>query len=128
AAIVGGIGTLYGPILGVIAVFAWPYLVPRANTIAVRSFTSGILLLVTLLFFPGGLAGLLQDLRRRLIDRLSAPDPAVLAPESGALGPDSGARTRVRAAPAPARSLEAAELSVKFGGVTALDDVSIHVE
>ncbi|MBV9253208.1 MAG: ABC transporter permease, partial [Actinobacteria bacterium] len=121
AAIVGGIGTLYGPILGVIAVFAWPYLVPNANTIAIRSFTSGVLLLVTLLFFPGGLAGLLQDLRQRLVRRLSPAEPPLLAPESEPIAPESGARTKgvaVRPTPAAAaRSLEASDVSISFGGI-----------
>src|SRR2546423_563087 len=70
--IVGGLGTLYGPILGTIAVFAWPYLIPDANTLPVRAFTSGILVLATLLFAPGGLAALIQRTKRRAIDGLAS--------------------------------------------------------
>src|SRR5207248_159260 len=73
--IVGGIGTLYGPILGTIAVFAWPYLVPDANTLPVRAFTSGILVLATLLFAPGGISSLLQAARRGAIRRIAARAP-----------------------------------------------------
>ena len=69
--IVGGLGTLHGPILGTIAVFGWPYLVSGANTLPVRSFTSGALLLVTLLFVPGGLASLLERGRRAVVAALA---------------------------------------------------------
>ena len=92
AAIVGGIGTLYGPILGVIAVFAWPYLVPGANTIAVRSFTSGALLLVTLLFFPGGLA---SSCRAARMGGGACREPVATAePTNRRVGPSGGARRR----------------------------------
>src|SRR5581483_11041084 len=139
AAIVGGIGTLYGPILGVIAVFAWPYLVPNANTLAIRSFTSGALLLVTLLFFPGGLAGLVQDVRQWLIKRLtsgtSAAEDVPQEVEPGGWGP-SGVPAGVSAGRSPERtnetagprSLEATDISISFGGIDALDAVSLHVE
>jgi ABC-type branched-subunit amino acid transport system ATPase component/ABC-type branched-subunit amino acid transport system permease subunit len=108
--IVGGMGTLHGPVLGAFAVFAWPYLVPEANTLAVRSFTSGLLLLVVLLFLPGGIAGLLASARRRLWEGLAetAPEPFV---------PDE-----------EARPLDVQGVSVSFGGIEALRDVSIHVE
>ncbi|MBV8985471.1 MAG: ATP-binding cassette domain-containing protein, partial [Acidimicrobiia bacterium] len=110
AAIVGGLATLYGPILGVIAVFAWPYLVPGANTPAVRALTSGVLLLVTLMFLPGGLAGMVDRIRRWIVDKLAAalPEP-VLKPR------DDGDPLVVERA------------TVQFGGITAVDDVSITV-
>lgn len=157
-AIVGGIGTLYGPIMGTIAVFAWPYLVPDANTLPIRSFTSGILVLLTLLFFPGGLASVVQTTRRRFVDALAARAPALVegGPEGrirrrrgrarrgrvwwvggGAGFEPSGPASNAREAPPGARSfapkegarpLEATGVSLSFGGIRAVHDVSVHVE
>ena len=108
-AIVGGLGTLHGPILGTIAVFAWPFLVPDANTLAIRSLTSGGLLLVTLLFLPGGLASLLEKLRLRIVALVAerAPEPFARREE--------------------ADPLVAEGITVRFGGITALDGVDLVV-
>lgn len=109
--IVGGLGTLQGPIFGAIAVFAWPYLVHDANTPVIRALTSGLLLLLTLIFVPGGLASLLDRVRvafARLVDGI-VPDVQ--------FGPDPGSRP-----------LQATGVSVSFGGIRALQDVTVHVE
>ena len=110
AAIVGGLGYLYGPVLGVIAVFAWPYLVPQANTPAVRALTSGVLLLITLMFFPGGFAGIVERVRQWLVNKL-----AVVLPEAPL-------RRRDDVDP-----LIVEGVTVTFGGITAVDDVSLTV-
>jgi ABC-type branched-subunit amino acid transport system ATPase component len=120
-AIVGGMGTLHGPILGTIAVFAWPYLVPGANTLAIRSFTSGALLLVTLLFFPGGLASLLDRVRAR---RGEPAEDAEVRRESGDMSPVSLPQTEVGSG----RVLDVVDVAIAFGGIQAVDGVSIHVE
>lgn len=108
--IVGGIGTLHGPILGTIAVFAWPYLVPDANTLPVRSFTSGLLLLVVLLFAPGGIASLLGSVQRRLLDLLAETAPEPFQPDESA------------------PPLAATGITLSFGGIRAVNDVSLTVE
>ncbi|HEX9684136.1 MAG TPA: branched-chain amino acid ABC transporter permease/ATP-binding protein [Acidimicrobiales bacterium] len=109
--VVGGLGTLHGPILGTIAVFAWPYLVPDANTPAIRALTSGLLLLITLLFFPGGLAAVLTKAKDRVLNLLDRTMPEVdFAPVAGS------------------RPLEVTDVSIAFGGIHALDGVSLHVE
>jgi ABC-type branched-subunit amino acid transport system ATPase component/ABC-type branched-subunit amino acid transport system permease subunit len=123
-AIVGGLGTLHGPILGTIAVFAWPYLVPGANTLAIRSFTSGALLLVTLLFFPGGLASLLDRVRSRRgqpvegheVRRETDALASVSLPQTAGEGGGGG------------RALDVVDVSIAFGGIQAVDGASIHVD
>ena len=170
-AIVGGIGTLYGPILGTIAVFAWPYLVPDANTLPIRTFTSGILVLITLLFFPGGLASLVKAARQWLIRKLEAgpgsrtgavaeraqragtsehrseaeersamgraaapsPQPPKAAHDGvggGAASERPGPATTPGAFPAvaEAQSLIVTDVSISFGGIRAVQDVSLHVD
>jgi ABC-type branched-subunit amino acid transport system ATPase component/ABC-type branched-subunit amino acid transport system permease subunit len=129
-AIVGGLGTLYGPILGTIAVFAWPYLVPGANTLAVRSFTSGALLLVTLLFFPGGLASVLERVRGWLARRFADPSEAAPALRDEIVSTPAVDVSTDRALPArtDVRPLEVVKVSVSFGGIRAVDGASLHVE
>ena len=109
-AVVGGIRTIHGPVLGTLAVWAWPLLVPGQNTIVVRTLCSGILLLVVLLFEPAGLAGSLVRVRRRFLGWLERGLPA--AP----FGPDLAAPPLV-----------ATGVRKAFGGLVAVDDASITV-
>ncbi len=127
--IVGGLGTLHGPLLGTIAVFGWPYLVSGANTVPVRSFTSGALLLLTLLFVPGGLASLLERARRAVVavqagaGRPAAPEDA----EVEVLVPSAAAAVNVARAPRAVDPLVASGVTVRFAGITALDGVDLEV-
>jgi ABC-type branched-subunit amino acid transport system ATPase component/ABC-type branched-subunit amino acid transport system permease subunit len=108
-AIVGGVNRAHGPILGAFAVFAWPYLVPGANSLAVRLICSGLLLMVVLLFLPEGLVGLLDRLRFRLLERFAAglPEPFTIDD----------------AAPA----LVVQQLAIAFDGPNVLDGIDIDV-
>jgi ABC-type branched-subunit amino acid transport system ATPase component len=109
-AIVGGVGRLHGPILGALAVFALPYLPDGWNTAPVRALSSGVLLLVILLFLPGGLASLLDRARLaalRWIERGLPEQP--FAPVDGA------------------DPIVVTDLSVSFGGLKAVDEASLRV-
>ncbi|HVV35136.1 MAG TPA: branched-chain amino acid ABC transporter permease/ATP-binding protein [Acidimicrobiales bacterium] len=125
-AVVGGLGTLQGPILGTIAVFAWPFLVPGANTLAVRSFTSGALLLVTLLFFPGGLASVFERARRAAVSRWLADGGDESAAES-ALRSVQGPAAAPVAVPSERGALSVRGVSVAFGGIRAVAGVDLDV-
>ncbi len=108
--IVGGLGTLNGPILGAFLVFGVPYLISYFDTPGYRAFFSGALLLNVLLFLPGGLAALVETVRTRLLRALETGLP------ERPFGPVPGA--------AP---LVVEDVSIHFGGIQALAGVSLHV-
>ncbi len=125
-AVIGGLGSIAGPVLGAL----WTRGLPAwfGNTEQVRLLTSGIGFLILLLYFPGGLMQIVYTLRdgalswadRRLGDR--GPAKAVPAIE--------------KKVPArPARTIDVAEgapwvathgVHVRFGGNHAVNDVSVH--
>ncbi|MHB8466473.1 MAG: branched-chain amino acid ABC transporter ATP-binding protein/permease, partial [Acidimicrobiales bacterium] len=108
-AIVGGVSRCHGPILGAFAVFAWPYLVPGANTLAIRLICSGLLLMVVLMFLPDGLVALLDRARTRLLRWIAKglPEPFTVD----------------EAAPC----LAVRDLAIAFGGPNVLDGVDLEV-
>lgn len=109
-AIIGGLGSLYGPVLGAFLVLAVPSLVQSFDTIGWRAFFAGALLLNVMLFLPGGITEAFEGLRRRLlatIERGLPAQPFGLRP--GAL------------------PLVARDVSIHFGGIRALAGVSIEV-
>ena len=123
AAIVGSLGVSHGPILGAFAVFAWPYLVPNANTIVVRSLSSGALLLVVLLFAPGGLAGVLAAVTARV---WPASRTEVVTTRERSAAP---ALPRPRPErPQTAGRIDARDVTKHYGGIVAVDRASVRVE
>ena len=132
--VIGGIGILGGAILGAFYIFGLPAFVPL-DAVTTAASSAGWLLLI--LYFPGGLAGLLAPQRDRLVRllvRLSGRDPAALLAAqtvSGdsvtALGPaltsPTAAVRRLRAA----HLLEVEHVSKAYGGIRAVDGVSLQV-
>jgi branched-chain amino acid transport system permease protein len=114
-ALFGGIGTLWGPAIGTFVLMLvseelWAY-VPELQLALY-----GLLVIAVVLAFPGGAVGLANRfgwLRRR----------AVLAPAS------FPSVTRPASPPAAGRGpiLEVRDLTVRFGGVVALDRISLTV-
>ncbi|HET6183535.1 MAG TPA: branched-chain amino acid ABC transporter ATP-binding protein/permease [Acetobacteraceae bacterium] len=111
----GGIGTLWGPLLGsvVLMVVDEEFLVHFPD-LALLLF--GLVVIVTVLLFPGGLVSLANKrgwlLRRPVLAQSALPvgePPAAEAAES--LGP----------------VLEVRNLTVRFGGLTAVNEVSFSV-
>lgn len=110
-AVVGGTTFFIGPILGSVFLSALPELQRTLGIDAgwIRPAISGLLLLVVILFLPGGLAGLIP--RRRSASRLVS-DPELLP----------------RLAPLPARGTQVMELRAlgkSYGGVRAVHDVDL---
>ncbi len=145
-AIIGGLGSVAGPILGALWVRGIPQIIPEELDDLVRLVTSSIGLLVLLMYFPGGLLQILYSIRDKLLERAdrrmgerAAAASAAPSPAGGASGvpesaPERGRpRSPVTRSPAPAAAepgpaLQTRDVSVRFGGNTAVDHVSVHVE
>ena len=120
--VIGGLGTLMGPVVGALWVVGLPAFWPDNELIPL--FTSSIGLLILLLYFPGGLIQITYSARDALLrwaeSRLpEAPSKTSTGPPAVALG---GARDRpVYDGPAMAVT----DVSVTFGGLRAVDRVAI---
>ena len=144
-AIIGGLGSVAGPILGALWIRGIPQIIPEELDDLVRLLTSSIGLLVLLMYFPGGLLQIVYSIRDKLLERAdrkmgereaaAASEPSAVkvggepdgAPERGTTrSPVAGRVASVAAAPGPA--LQTREVSVRFGGNTAVDHVSVHVD
>jgi ABC-type branched-subunit amino acid transport system permease subunit/ABC-type branched-subunit amino acid transport system ATPase component len=109
--VLGGLGTLWGPIIGALVFFLIPELL--AGLQSWRMLIYGGMLLGLMLFAPHGLYGALRQAWRRL----AAPRPAVPA----------AAVQRVEHPPIAGLTLEISGLTKRFGGVLALDGVEFSV-
>jgi ABC-type branched-subunit amino acid transport system ATPase component/ABC-type branched-subunit amino acid transport system permease subunit len=134
--VIGGISTLAGPLIGVLYTIGVPAFLPL-DSAGLAATSLGFLLLV--MYLPGGLAQVILPLRDRLVTRLVGDrvDPAAAVPEvpddeaampvaerlSSRVGGASTADHRVLRP----KLLEADDLVKRFGGVHAVDGVSLHV-
>jgi len=130
--VLGGLGVLVGPILGAVWVLGLPLL--NLASIGLAATTLGALLLI--LWKPGGLVSLVEPGRDRLvawIARRAGLDMAelMIEPESSPPGsPDPlhiPARPARHSVPGAGTVLEARHLVKRFGGITAVADVSLVV-
>ena len=108
-AIVGGLGSLYGPVLGAFLV-SLPLLVSFFDTPGWRAFFAGALLLNVMLYLPGGVTQLVESLRTRLLDWLERGLP----PQPFGVVVD-------------APPLAVRDVRLAFGGIQALAGVSLDV-
>jgi ABC-type branched-subunit amino acid transport system ATPase component/ABC-type branched-subunit amino acid transport system permease subunit len=122
--VIGGISSPMGAVLGSLWVIGLPAFFPD-NTL-VPLFTSSLGLLILLLYFPGGFIQIAYSARDALFawaaSRRPAPSTARVAATPSVLvrpaRPDL-----VEAVPA----LDVSGITVRFGGVTAVDDVALRV-
>jgi ABC-type branched-subunit amino acid transport system ATPase component/ABC-type branched-subunit amino acid transport system permease subunit len=124
-AVVGGLASVAGTVVGALFVIGLPAFFPDSPEVALL--TSGVGLLVLLLYFPGGLVQFLYHGRDALFAALARRLPA--APADAAPRAVPGRRTGLRSRPAVSAGLDAAlrvaDLSVRFGVRTVVDQVSL---
>lgn len=140
--VIGGMGSVAGAVLGAVYVVGLPALFNHSQTVGLL--TSGIGLLLLLLYLPGGLMAVVQRAWENVLGAVAArrpreslpaapsPAPAMLRaarPAVGA-GPVEGAEPAGLSEPAageprPAPALEAHGVTVRFGGRVALDGVDL---
>jgi len=111
---IGGAGTVVGPVAGAVVVGLLPELLSSLENLRLLCF--GMLLLVVLWVAPTGMVGVVTDLLRRLRPARAAAAHASVA---GAQLPVRPEETR--------RGLSALGLSMVFGGVRAVDNLSFDL-
>ncbi|EFC83088.1 branched-chain amino acid ABC transporter permease/ATP-binding protein [Parafrankia sp. EUN1f] len=124
--VIGGLGSVYGPVLGAMWVIGLPAIFPDNDLVPLL--TSSLGLLILLLYFPGGLVQLgysARDALLRAAERRLGPAPAS-TPRVVAAKALSRTITR-EPLPAEQAVLTATDLRVRFGGLTAVDGVSLQV-
>jgi branched-chain amino acid transport system permease protein len=119
--LVGGRGTLVGGFLGAVAVGGLSFWLGGGVIGGQTTLALGIILILFVLFIPRGLIGLVDSLSRRL--------RSVLLPPRGAASPELSKALWQAATTAgdDAPSLATQHLTKAFGGVLAIDDVSIAI-
>ena len=127
-AVIGGLGSIAGPIVGALWVRGVPVIFN--DTAQVRLFTSSIGLLILLMYFPGGLMQIAYSLRDAVLAwadrRLDARGVAAPVPAIAKRVPTRG--TRQAATPGPEVPwLVLRDVSVRFGGNQAVDHVGLEV-
>jgi branched-chain amino acid transport system permease protein len=109
--LIGGAGTVLGPVVGGFALTFLPEWLRDIKQYYMIAYGLGIVALIV--FFPAGLVGL----ARRARARRPAPSPAAVRPVVMASPPA-----------APARLLTVRGLTVRFGGLVAVDGLDLDVE
>lgn len=130
--VVGGIGILVGPLLGVLLVQGVPAFIP-VESLALVASRVGLLLLI--LYFPGGLVQLVAPLRDRVIafvGRLAgvAADDTAVERTDAELFSDvelKRPRTAKKRRSSDVEKLGVTTVTKSYGGLRAVDDVSLAV-
>lgn len=124
-AVIGGLGSIAGPLLGAVYVIGVPALFGNSPNVALA--TSGIGLLILLLYFPGGFVGVAYGVRDRWFAWVAVRHPAPARPHTPSHQVASTMPRRARSGSDGVLALRVANAHVAFGGVVALDAVTIEV-
>ena len=123
--VIGGLGTVGGAVLGALWVVGLPAFFPDNDAMPLLTSSAGLLIL--LLYFPGGLVQIGYSARDALLRWLEArvPPPSTARTQ---VVPSSVRREDARPAPPAATpALVTEDVRVRFGGIAAVDGVSIEV-
>lgn len=138
--IIGGLGSVTGSLAGAVYVVGLPALIQDSQS--VRLLTSGIGLLILLMYVPGGLVQILYQVRDGILRTVDARLQRRTGAHAQAAGPTGTAPVReLHRMPATAQipgrngerpelvsgapALSAAGVTVHFGGVAALEEVTV---
>ena len=131
--VVGGLGSVLGSVLGPVVLVALPEIFrPFAEY---RELIFAVILLLTLIFMPQGIAGKFEDLwERRKLRRQAVPGGSAPAPTPATV---TQRRQTMAATPLETRHafvakgetlLEVTDLTLSFGGLKALQGVSLALK
>ena len=125
-AIIGGLGSIPGAVLGAVYIVGLPALIQ--DSAGVRLATSGIGLLVLLMYLPGGLAQVLYAGRDALLSWAAKRHPEHEPEAAPAIERPRPSRLELDAEVVPdgGPALQVDDVKVRFGGVMALTGVTIE--
>ena len=107
--VIGGLGSVVGPILGALWVIGLPAFFPGNDLVPLL--TSSVGLLVLLLYFPGGLVQIAYSARDALLDLVERPHRVRRPPSSSRRSPRRSRRTERAPLPAGEPALAGAATS-----------------
>ncbi|WAH97741.1 branched-chain amino acid ABC transporter ATP-binding protein/permease [Arthrobacter sp. MMS18-M83] len=132
AVILGGAGYFWGPLFGVVALVVMDEV--SLATSSAQDLVYGIGILVLVILTRGGIAGAFSDQWARIKGRIGLVEPVVTASDTPAGLATAAAsvierveRLILTERASTVRQLKLTDISVKFGGNTAVDHASIQV-
>ncbi|MGA0879207.1 MAG: ABC transporter permease subunit [Ilumatobacteraceae bacterium] len=125
-AVVGGVASITGAILGTLIIVALPLIFD--GTKQVELFASGIGMLVVLLYFPSGLISLLHAARDNLLSWIARRTDWKPPVRSAGAAVSSLRSSRHEARDQAVTPLRTVDLRVNLGGRTIVDGVSLTVQ
>ncbi|MET0902079.1 MAG: ATP-binding cassette domain-containing protein [Acidimicrobiales bacterium] len=127
-AVVGGLASITGALLGALFVVGLPAFFPDSPQVALL--TSGAGVLILLLYFPGGFIQILFNLRDLALARAAARQPEVVERRPPVAEASKPTMALAERAPVPAdldHALRARGVRVRFGHRIVVDDVDLEV-
>jgi len=132
AALIGGRGTLWGPVIGGFLVALFQEFSTRfSGGVSSRVLIMGVILILVVMFMPSGLLPTIKSAWERRKARGSAVkfiDQASIAASTTEVDTSAIASRVVHRGDAPENILEVRDMVKRFGGVTAVDGVSLTVK